>query len=57
MGRYSLYRCPNLKTVIIENGVKTIDAMITSRNNLERVFIPKSVTSIGTAAFGCTDKL
>lgn len=57
MGRYSLYKCPYLKTIIIENGVKTIDAMITSRNNLERVFIPKSVTSIGTAAFGCTDKL
>lgn len=48
--------CPNLVTVKLPNGLKTIGASaFSSKKNLVKVEVPNTVTSIGSSAFyGCS---
>ena len=46
------FGCKNLKTVILENGIKTIPALLFAKcYGLENIEIPESVTTIGDSAF------
>ncbi len=51
IGSYAFSCCEDLRTVKIENGVKTISNGMFLRCGFESVTIPSSVTKIGTHAF------
>ncbi len=50
-GSYAFSSCTNLKSVRIEEGVKSISRSMFSRSGLRTITIPASVTEIGEHAF------
>ncbi len=56
LGAWAFYQCKNLETVVLGEGVTTIDASFNGCENLSSITIPKSLMSIRQFAFdGCSN--